>query len=64
VDVPVLVMHGDRDRVISIGHGRALFEQIAGPKRFVTIAGGDHNDLTAPDPQAYWESVDEFIEAL
>ena len=50
---PVLVMHGDMDTVIPIGLGRALFERIPGPKRFVTIAGGDHNDLTPRDAEAY-----------
>ena len=58
---PVLVMHGDMDTVIPIGLGRALFERIPGTKRFVTIAGGDHNDLTPRDAEAYWEAVGEFI---
>ena len=61
---PVLVMHGDDDSVIPIGLGRALFERIPGPKRFVTIAGGDHNDLTPRDAEAYWKAVDEFIAGL
>ena len=61
---PVPVMHGDDDRVIPIGQGRALFERIPGPKRFVTIAGGDHNDLTPRDPEAYWKAVDEFVTGI
>ena len=64
VKSPVLVMHGDNDGVIPFGQGHALFERIAGPKRFVTILGGDHNDLTPPDPRVYWEAVDEFIVGL
>ena len=64
VTSPVLVMHGDRDSVIPFGQGQALFEKIPGPKRFVTIRGGDHNDLTPPDPRVYWEAVDEFIVGL
>ena len=64
VSVPVLVMHGDNDRVVPIGQGGALFERIAGPKRFVTIRGGDHNDLTPPDPPAYWQAVDGFVAGL
>ncbi len=61
---PALVMHGDADSVIPFGQGRALFERIPGPKRFVTIAGGDHNDLTPRDPEAYWKAVDQFIAGL
>jgi fermentation-respiration switch protein FrsA (DUF1100 family) len=64
VNVPVLVMHGDRDRVIPYALGRTLFEGIRGPKTFVTIAGGDHNDLVPPDPQPYWAAVEQFIRTV
>jgi len=60
----VLVMHGDEDRVVPIGQGQALFEQIPGPKRFFTIRGGDHNDAAPRDARAYWEAVDGFIAGL
>jgi fermentation-respiration switch protein FrsA (DUF1100 family) len=61
---PVLVMHGDRDRVIPFEAGRQLFEKIRGPKQFATIPGGDHNDLRPPDPAAYWSTVHAFIQSL
>lgn len=64
VRAPVLVMHGDDDHVISFGLGRELFERIAGPKQFVTVHGGDHNDVTPPDASAYWREVDAFISRL
>ena len=58
--IPVLVMHGDDDHVVSIAHGRALFDAITAPKRFVSIRGGDHNDVAPSDPDAYWEAVGGF----
>jgi fermentation-respiration switch protein FrsA (DUF1100 family) len=61
VTAPVLVMHGDRDQVIPIANGRRLFESITGPKQFVTIPGGDHNDLAPSDPAVYWRAVERFI---
>ncbi len=64
VTAPTLVMHGDNDHVIPIRQGQALFEAIAGPKRFVTIQAADHNDAAPPDPRTYWQSVDEFIAGL
>jgi len=64
VRVPVLVMHGDRDRVIPFANGQALFERIAAPKQFVTIRGADHNDAAPPDPQAYWTAIDAFAQRL
>ena len=61
---PVLVMHGDRDRVIPFEVGRHLFDSLRGPKRFVVIRGADHNDVFAVDDQRYWEPVLEFIAGL
>ena len=58
---PVLVMHGDADRVIPFRNGRALFEALPEPKRFEVIRGGDHNDLAPPDPQRYWSAVNAFV---
>ncbi len=62
--VPTLVLHGDDDHIVPINQGRALFNAIAGPKRFVTLHGGDHNDLTPSDPEIYWAAVREFSESL
>jgi fermentation-respiration switch protein FrsA (DUF1100 family) len=61
---PVLVLHGDHDRIVPIDQGRALFEAVSQPKQFVTIAGGDHNDATPADPVIYWQSVDAFVSRL
>jgi uncharacterized protein len=61
VTAPVLVLHGDRDQVIPIANGRRLFDSIAGPKQFVTIHGGDHNDLAPSDPVVYWRAIERFI---
>jgi uncharacterized protein len=62
--VPVLQLHGDRDSVIPIALGRELSERIRGPKTFVVIPGGDHNDTVAPDQGAYWSAIEHFISAL
>ena len=63
-NAPVLVMHGDRDSVIPFALGRELFDRIGGPKEFVVIAGGDHNDAAAPDAAAYWAAIDRFVNNL
>jgi hypothetical protein len=64
--VPVLVVHGDDDHVVSISQGRAraLFDAVAAPKRFVTVRGGDHNDLAPSDADTYWAAVGGFVESL
>ena len=62
--VPTLVLHGDDDRIVPIEQGRALFDSITAPKRFVTLRGGDHNDATPSEPETYWRAIKEFSESL
>ena len=61
---PVLVMHGNHDRIVPFGVGRALFDRLSGPKRFAVIEGGDHNDAFASDNRAYWDPILEFVSGL
>jgi fermentation-respiration switch protein FrsA (DUF1100 family) len=42
---PLLVIHGDRDDIVPVGHGRALFEAAPQPKRLEIVRGAGHNDL-------------------
>ena len=45
IEMPVLVMHGERDQIIPIELGEKLFEEAREPKTFVRIPGAGHNDL-------------------
>jgi uncharacterized protein len=47
VTAPVLVVHGENDLVVPMALGKALYSLIRAPKRFVSVAGGGHNDLGA-----------------
>ena len=47
--MPTLVLHGDRDSVIPYRLGQRLYEALPGPKTFVTLPGGDHNEAVPPD---------------
>ena len=58
---PVLVIHGTIDGTVPYDMGRKVFEAIPAEKKFVTIEGGDHNDLEDKDPKAYWGSMRQFL---
>jgi fermentation-respiration switch protein FrsA (DUF1100 family) len=45
LDAPLLVLHGDRDEIVPVAQGRALFEAAPGPKRMMVFPGLGHNDL-------------------
>ena len=47
VTAPVLVVHGENDFVVPMTLGKRLYAMIRAPKRFVSVAGGGHNDLGA-----------------
>lgn len=58
---PLLHSHGDTDRVIPFTQGLRLHEAASGPKQFVRIPGGDHNDRPTPE---YLETLRCFLADL
>jgi fermentation-respiration switch protein FrsA (DUF1100 family) len=42
---PLLLLHGDRDEIVPVAQGRALFAAAPEPKRLHLFAGLGHNDL-------------------
>lgn len=46
VKMPLLMIHGERDRVIPIKSGRRLFQLAKEPKTFLAVPGGGHVVLT------------------
>ncbi|MCA9162747.1 MAG: alpha/beta hydrolase [Planctomycetales bacterium] len=58
---PLLQSHGDADEVIPIKMGRKLFDAAPGPKQFVVIANGGHND---PQSDEYYTALDRFLDSL
>jgi uncharacterized protein len=47
VTAPVLVLHGERDRIVPIVLGERLYALITAPKRFVRLPDAGHNDIGA-----------------
>ena len=61
VQVPVLVLHGDRDGVAPFDMGREIFEVANRPKRFYTIMGAGHNDTYLVGGAPYYEALAHFV---
>jgi abhydrolase domain-containing protein 17 len=64
VRVPVLVVHGERDEVIPVSHGRRLFAAAPERKRHLWVEGAGHNDLVPVAGDEYWEAIRSFIRAV
>jgi fermentation-respiration switch protein FrsA (DUF1100 family) len=57
LQIPVLVLHGSRDRTIPYDLGRKLFDAANEPKRFYEIVGADHNDTYLVGGQPYFAEL-------
>jgi uncharacterized protein len=57
---PLLVLHGDRDDIVPVDQGRALFEAAPEPKEIRLFPGLGHNDLVPLAGRAYGEAIADF----
>ena len=62
IDAPLLVIAGERDRIIPSVHSRRLHDAWGGPKRWVLVPGADHNGIHL-HPE-YWPPMREFLASL
>ncbi len=59
IKIPSLVMHGDDDELIPTEMGQKVHDALGGPKRFVAVRGGGHNNLS--DFAAYHDALEKFL---
>ncbi len=64
IESPVLVVHGDEDDLISHYRGQALFGAFPGEKKFITVSGGNHDNVHVTDAPVYAEIAKWFLNAL
>jgi fermentation-respiration switch protein FrsA (DUF1100 family) len=61
---PLLVLHGDRDDIVPLAHGRALYDAAPEPKRLHVFPGLGHNDLVPAAGRAYAEAIAAWERSL
>jgi fermentation-respiration switch protein FrsA (DUF1100 family) len=61
---PLLVLHGDRDEIVPVAHGRALLEAATVPKRMRVFSGLGHNDLAARAGRDYADEISDWAASL
>lgn len=59
IGAPLLILHGEADRVIPVGHGRRLYELADEPRTFHSLGPVGHDALFSP---ATWEIEADFID--
>lgn len=61
ISCPLLVIHGERDSIIPVRLGRALYEAANEPKEWWVVPGADHNDVPYVGGREYLKKVDGFL---
>ena len=61
VRTPTLVLHGDRDGIVPLSHGRRLFEAAASTARLHVIEGAGHNDTWLVGGEPYARAWAAFV---
>lgn len=64
IEVPLLIIHGDRDEIVPYSQGQRLFQAAREPKTFYAIAGAGHNDTYVVGGESYSEALVHFINGL
>ena len=62
VPAPILLLHGDRDRIVPLAHSRRLRELAARPARLHVIAGAGHNDTYLVGGAPYADAWRSFLQ--
>lgn len=61
IEMPLLVIHGDKDSIIPLRLGEKLVARALEPKTLVVVKGAGHNDLSSHSASRI---VREFVDAL
>ena len=64
LSAPLLVVHGERDEVVPVEHGRALFEAAPEPKELELIPDVGHNDFIPVAGRQFAQAVANWARAL
>lgn len=60
-DIPLLIQHGEKDKVIPPGHAKALFERSPDTATLITYPNARHCEATFSHAMTYERDVTEFI---
>jgi pimeloyl-ACP methyl ester carboxylesterase len=62
IRVPVLLIHGERDRETAPAHSRRIHDALGGPRQLLIVPGAGHNDVLGREEA--WRAIDSWLAAL
>jgi len=61
LEAPLLVIAGDRDRIVPLEYSQRLFQEAPEPKTLVLVPGADHNDAALLMSPVMIDSIVRFV---
>ncbi len=62
LELPALIIHGERDSLIPVSAGIELHREIGSEdKRLVIIPGAGHNDIMMVGTEQYFSAIEDFV---
>lgn len=61
---PLLIFHGEEDRLIPVRNGEKIFRSAGGRKRFIRVSGADHVSIFSKLDAALLDELEAFLAAL
>jgi fermentation-respiration switch protein FrsA (DUF1100 family) len=61
---PLLIMHGDQDKIVPLSQSERLLQAANSPKHLQVLPGAGHNDTYFAAGNVYWDTLREFLEPL
>lgn len=64
ISIPLLILHGNKDKVVPIESGRQLYQATNGPKEFFAIPRASHNKTYMVGGEGYFPVLCRFLTGL
>jgi len=64
INCPLLVIHGQQDRIVPFWHGQTIYEEANPPKMHYWVEDAGHNDLIYHAGKDYWKTLLEFEQLI
>ena len=62
IRVPVLLVHGEKDRETAAEHSRQIYDALGGPRRLLVVPGAGHNDVLGRAEA--WREIESWLAGL
>ena len=59
--MPLLLVHGEQDRLVPPAQGQAIFAAANEPKQLYTVPGAGHLDIFTIDPETFTAQMQAFL---